>query len=100
MMLYTLMGYVSGYVAARLYKTMEGEDWRVLTLMAGLLYPGLFFSIFFVLNLMLWGEASSGAVPFTTLSAILVMWFGISLPLCFLGAYYGFGKPPVELPVR
>ena len=35
---------------------------------------GLFFGIFFLLNLCIWGEKSSGAVPFTTLFAILVLW--------------------------
>merc|ERR1719394_1270214 len=29
-----------------------------------------------------------------------MLWFGISLPLVFLGAHCGFNKDPVELPVR
>ena len=34
----------------------------------------LMFGIFFLLNLVLWGEGSSAAVPFTTLLALLSMW--------------------------
>merc|ERR1719222_1617066 len=56
--------------------------------------------IFFVLNLLIWGQKSSGAVPFTTMFAILCLWFGISVPLVFLGAYIGFRKPAMEVPVR
>lgn len=56
--------------------------------------------LFFILNLFLWYEASSQAVPFGTLFALLVLWFGISVPLVFLGAYFGFKRPPVEPPVR
>lgn len=56
--------------------------------------------IFFVLNLFIWGQKSSGAVPFTTMFAVLVLWFGISVPLCFLGSYFGFRREAIELPVR
>jgi hypothetical protein len=50
------------------------------------------FSLFFMLNLILWGEGSSAAVPFTTLVAILALWFGVSVPLTFVGAFLGFRK--------
>merc|ERR1711990_587890 len=58
------------------------------------------FAVFFVLNLLIWGQQSSGAVPFTTMFALLVLWFGISVPLVFLGSYFGFRKDAIELPVR
>merc|ERR1719378_431427 len=70
------------------------------TLMTAFLYPGIIFMIFFVLNLFIWGQKSSGAVPFTTLFALLVLWFGISVPLVYLGSYTGFRKAAIELPVR
>merc|ERR1719315_933292 len=56
--------------------------------------------MFFVMNLILWGEGSSAAVPFTTILAIMFMWVGITTPLCFLGAYYGYKKRAIEHPVR
>merc|ERR1739845_130392 len=78
----------------------NGEDWKLATVMTAFLYPGIFFTIFFILNLFIWGEKSSGAVPFTTMFALLVLWFGISVPLVFLGSYFGFRKTTIELPVR
>lgn len=42
------------------------------------------------MNLILWVEGSSAAVPFGTLVAVLALWFGISVPLTFAGAYFGF----------
>lgn len=42
------------------------------------------------MNLILWVKGSSAAIPFGTLVAILAMWFGISVPLTFVGAYFGF----------
>lgn len=44
------------------------------------------------MNLILWVEGSSAAIPFGTLVAILALWFGISVPLTFVGAYFGFKK--------
>lgn len=44
------------------------------------------------MNLVLWGEGSSGAVPFSTLVALLALWFCVSVPLTFVGAYFGFRK--------
>ena len=61
--------------------------------MQALVFPGAIFAIFFVLNLIIWGEKSSGAVPFGTLFALLCMWFGISVPLTFVGSYFGQSDP-------
>jgi transmembrane 9 superfamily protein 2/4 len=44
------------------------------------------------MNLILWSKGSSAAVPFTTLIALLALWFGVSVPLTFVGAYFGFRK--------
>lgn len=49
------------------------------------------------MNLILWVEGSSAAIPFGTLVAILAMWFGISVPLTFVGAYFGFKKPVSQI---
>ena len=45
-----------------------------------------------MLNLVLWIKGSSAAIPFTTLIALLALWFGISVPLTFVGAYFGFRR--------
>ena len=49
---------------------------------------------------MLWYYGSSAAIPFFTLVALLALWFGVSVPLTFVGAYFGFRKPAIEQPVR
>lgn len=44
------------------------------------------------MNLIFWVKGSSAAVPFSTLIALLALWFGVSVPLTFIGAYFGFKK--------
>ncbi|XP_062380336.1 transmembrane 9 superfamily protein member 5 isoform X2 [Sardina pilchardus] len=98
--LWVLLGTPAGYVSARFYKTFGGEKWKTNVLLTALLCPGIVFADFFLMNLILWVEGSSAAVPFGTLVAILALWFGISVPLTFMGAYFGFKKPVMEQPVR
>ena len=64
------------------------------------LYPSVVFGIGFFINLFIWGKHSSGAIPFLTILGVVAMWFGISLPLVFLGYFFGYRKQPYEHPVR
>uniref|UniRef100_A0AAQ4QH46 Transmembrane 9 superfamily member n=1 Tax=Gasterosteus aculeatus aculeatus TaxID=481459 RepID=A0AAQ4QH46_GASAC len=89
-----------GYFAGRLYRTLKGHRWRKGAFCTATLYPAVVFGICFILNCFIWGEHSSGAVPFTTMLALLCMWFGISMPLVYLGYYFGFRKQPYDNPVR
>ncbi|XP_046398998.1 transmembrane 9 superfamily member 4 isoform X2 [Ischnura elegans] len=98
--LYVSMGLIAGYFAARLYRTMKGREWKRAAFLTATLYPGIVFGTCFFLNFFIWGKHSSGAVPFPTMVALLCLWFGISLPLVFLGFYFGFRKQPFRHPVR
>jgi transmembrane 9 superfamily member 2/4 len=100
LLFYVLMGSVNGYVTARLYKTLKGKAWQNATFCTAFGFPGLCFSLFFVLDLIAWGYGSSDAVPFTTMLVLLVLWFGISTPLVFLGAYFGYKQDAIEYPVK
>ncbi|XP_059617869.1 transmembrane 9 superfamily member 2 [Phlebotomus argentipes] len=100
MVLFVLLGTPAGYVSSRIYKSFGGIKWKSNVLLTSMLSPGLVFGLFFVMNLVLWGKGSSGAVPFSTLLALLALWFGVSVPLTFVGAYFGFRKRSLEHPVR
>ncbi|KAJ6794646.1 transmembrane 9 superfamily member 7-like [Iris pallida] len=99
-LLWVFMGLFAGYSSARLYKMFKGTEWKKMTMKTAFMFPAIVFSIFFVLNALIWGEKSSGAVPFGTMFALVFLWFGISLPLVFAGSYLGFKKPAIEDPVK
>ncbi|XP_001606496.2 transmembrane 9 superfamily member 2 isoform X2 [Nasonia vitripennis] len=100
MVLYVCLGTTAGYVSARIYKSFGGEKWKSNVLLTSMLSPGIVFGLFFIMNLIFWAKGSSASVPFSTLVAILALWFGISVPLTFIGAYFGFKKRAIEHPVR
>ncbi|TEA20788.1 Transmembrane 9 superfamily member 7 [Colletotrichum sidae] len=88
--LFVFAGLFSGYFSARVYKTFDGQDYRKNALVTAVLFPGLLFSIVFVLNLFVWAQASSTAIPFGTLVAIIFLWLCIQVPLVYAGSWFGF----------
>lgn len=103
LILFTLMGLPAGYVSARFNKLFEGDDTKrnfTVTCMTALQFPGVCFGIFFALNVVLWAKGSSGAVPFSSMFLLLLLWFGISMPLVFTGSFFGYRKQSISIPVR
>ncbi|KAI2607232.1 Nonaspanin [Hypoxylon fragiforme] len=98
--LYTLLSFVGGYVSARVYKSLNGEQWKLNIGLTPLLVPGIVFTTFFFLNLFLWANGAAGAVPFTTMLVIIGIWFIISIPLSIAGSWLGFRAAAIEPPVR
>ncbi|RAL61170.1 hypothetical protein DID88_010509 [Monilinia fructigena] len=90
--LFIFAGVFSGYFSARVYKTFGGINWRKNTLVTATLFPGLLFSLIFILNLFVWAQASSTALPFGTLIALIFLWLCIQLPLVYAGSYYGYTR--------
>lgn len=90
--LFIFAGLFSGYFSARVFKSFDGRDFVKNAMVTALLFPGLSFCLVFVLNLFVWAQASSTAIPFTSLVAILLLWLCIQVPLVYAGSYYGFEK--------
>jgi transmembrane 9 superfamily protein 2/4 len=100
LVLFVFMGIFAGYTSARLFKMFGGVPWKRNALGTAMIFPGTCFCMFFFINFFLITEESSGAVSFSLLLQLVLMWFGISVPLVFLGAFIGFSKPPIMNPVR
>ncbi|KAK4997191.1 hypothetical protein LTR66_003347 [Elasticomyces elasticus] len=90
MALFVVAGAFSGYFSARIYKTFGGQLWQKNCMVTALLFPGLLFVTTFILNLFVWAQASSTAIPFGTLVGLVALWLLIQLPLVYAGSWYGF----------
>ncbi len=99
-LLFVFMGIFAGFVGTRLFTMFGLVEWRKNTFLTAVLFPGFNFAVFFILNLVVWSKKSAGAVPFFEMFAILVLWFGISLPLVYLGSYLAQQRPPITHPIR
>ncbi|GAB7360809.1 hypothetical protein MBLNU230_g0796t1 [Neophaeotheca triangularis] len=108
-LLYTIFGSISGYTSSRVYKSFlagspssstTAASWKLLFILTPSALPAFVFSVFFLLNLFVWVRGSSGAVPFTTMLALIAIWFLISVPLSLAGSWLGFRQTFPDPPVR
>lgn len=97
---WTLFGCVSGYTSARTYASLGGDQWKPNLVLTAILFPVIIGSLIGLLNLILIGASASGAVPFGTILAILLLWFLISVPLSVAGYFYGMKHGAFSHPVR
>jgi transmembrane 9 superfamily protein 2/4 len=100
LVLFVFLGFLAGYTATRYHLMFKLEGWKAHCVRTAVLVPGVCFSVFFGLNLVLWVMKSTGAVPFGTLAALLALWFGISLPLTLLGGWAASKREVIENPTR
>lgn len=78
----------------------NGTQWQRCTLVTGLAFPAVVFGTFFFVNFFVWHSGSANAMPFGSMMVVLVLWLLVSLPLVFVGAYYGFKREKISVPVR
>jgi len=100
LVLYVLMGIVAGYTTAHMYKTFKGKSWQKATTLTAFGFPGIAFTVFVILNLFTIAEKTGDAIPFHTMFTVMLLWFGISTPLVFFGAFIGYKKDAMEFPVN
>lgn len=99
LLLYAAAGAPAGYAAARLYRQMHGRQVYELVLLAVGLFPGCFLLLFLLLDLLLWANGASSAVPFSTMMVLLLLFGGLHTPLVVLGARAGLRVPRTDDPV-
>lgn len=100
LLLWVFMGIFAGYYSARTFKMFNGKEWQRSTLMTAFFYPGVICFVLFILNLIVWAEGTTNAIPFGSLVAVLALWFLVSVPLTFLGAFFGFRRDVEKFPVQ
>ena len=76
------------------------HDWKIAAKVSRIWnsekFPGITFIVLFMLNLLIWNKII-WCSDFPTMFALLVLWFGFSMPLVFLGAYFAFRGKPVKI---
>lgn len=98
--LFVFMGSFAGYYSSRTYKLFRGTDWNRNTTLTAFFFPSVVFAVFFIINIALFYQGSSGALPFGALFTLLFLWLCVSVPLVFLGSFYGYRKELEANPVR
>lgn len=95
---YMICGITAGNVSSRLYKAFRGRQWQLCTVMTAVLFPGICFTLFLFFNIILFFFKSSASVPALDVIILATMWCCVSIPLVFLGAYFGYKAEAMSFP--
>ena len=98
LVVYMLSGIFAGYLSSRLYKAFRGRQWQLCTVTTALLFPGMAFGTFLFFNIILFFLHSSASAPFLDVIIVAAMWCCVSVPLVFVGAYFGYKAEAMEFP--
>uniref|UniRef100_A0A7N0TVP4 Transmembrane 9 superfamily member n=2 Tax=Kalanchoe fedtschenkoi TaxID=63787 RepID=A0A7N0TVP4_KALFE len=101
-LLYLFLGIAAGYVGVRMWRTIKGtsQGWKSVAWSIACFFPGIVFAILTILNFILWGSKSTGAIPISLFFILLALWFCISVPLTLLGGLMGIRAEDITYPVR
>jgi len=100
LVLYVLSGSAAGYASARVYKYCDAKRWKLCTLYTACGLPGVLTAMFTVLNVFLSFAGAATAVSVWMLLAVLALWVCVSASLVFVGSYFGYRAPRIEVPTR
>ncbi|KAL0283715.1 UNVERIFIED_CONTAM: Transmembrane 9 superfamily member 12 [Sesamum angustifolium] len=92
----------AGYVGTRMWRSIKGssQGWGSVSWSIACFFPGIVFVILTLLNFLLWGSRSTGAIPISLYFILFSLWFCISVPLTLLGGLLGTKAQPIQYPVR
>mmetsp|Transcript_325 Transcript_325/g.1092 ORF Transcript_325/g.1092 Transcript_325/m.1092 type:complete len:633 (+) Transcript_325:74-1972(+) len=97
---WTCTGVIAGYMSARTYTGLKGNNLRLVALGSCFGFSGVVFSIFFLINLELWLVGSTAAVSFWTLLLLLMLWLLVAVPLNLLGSFLGGRANAYNFPAK
>jgi transmembrane 9 superfamily protein 3 len=93
---YALTAFVSGYVSGSYYMKNGGKYWLKCCIYTASIFPGVVFSLGFLLNFIALSYGSLAYIPASTMFIMLCLWLLVSFPITFGGTIIGrsvSGKP-------
>eukprot|EP01087_Luapelamoeba_hula_P020460 TRINITY_DN6986_c0_g1_i1.p1 TRINITY_DN6986_c0_g1~~TRINITY_DN6986_c0_g1_i1.p1 ORF type:complete len:602 (+),score=89.77 TRINITY_DN6986_c0_g1_i1:126-1931(+) len=86
---YAFTSFIAGYGGGGYYSRSKGESWIKCMLVTATLFPGICFSIAFILNFIALSYDSLNYIPFTSMISVLAIWLFVSCPLTLVGTVVG-----------
>lgn len=88
-LLYALTSGVSGYISAKTFRQMNGDNWVWNVNLTACIYTVPFFLVWSFINSVAWAYGSTQALPFTTIIVLGLTWICIGYPLTVVGGIIG-----------
>lgn len=88
-MIYSMCGFFGGFVSGRLFKQLKGTNWVWNVIITSMIFPVPLFLVFGWVNSVAVSNASTAALPFTTIMLIASIFIFVHFPLTVVGAVTG-----------
>jgi len=98
--LYVLSGSVGGFVSARLYKVCDATEWKYNAVATAVALPAFLTGMFIILNIFLGIAGAATSVSIFTIIGVFLLWTCVSVPLVFVGSYFGFRAGKLEVSTK
>jgi transmembrane 9 superfamily protein 2/4 len=95
---YILFGSLAGFVSSVLYKAFRGRSWQLCTIVTAIFFPGLCFVVFLFFNIILFFFKTTASVPVIDVILVAALWCCVSVPMVFVGAYFGYKMESLSFP--
>lgn len=73
--IYAVCGFVGGFVAARLFKQLKGQNWVWNVILTSIIFPAPLCTVFCWVNGVAWTQQSTAALPLTTILVYIYIYF-------------------------
>ena len=93
-------GMANGYLSAKMMRYFGAKKWRYAAIAASFILPVCLFIIFSIVDIIEWIESSSNYQPFTFVIAFALIWIIFTVPITYIGIYYGFTSNTVSPPCK
>lgn len=88
LIVFAAMGIIAGSFSTWIFTSFKLLNWKKQVFFTAVFYPGIVFMVSFFLNLLVWQAHSTKAIPFADMIMVVVLWFGVSVPLVYLGGSF------------
>lgn len=95
---FVIMGFPAGYLSSKFYRLQNGKQWLKSSLLTALLFPGIVFIGYNIVNILFIIDGSSAAVRFVDIVSLLILWLCCSFPLTIIGSLCGIKSKRISLP--
>ena len=97
LILFVFMGIPGGFISSKLYRHLGGKSWLKNALLTCILFPGICFGCYTLINFLLIIENSTAAVNFGDIFSLLVLWLCCSSPLVLMGSFFGVKNKGIKV---
>jgi len=86
---YAITAFASGYKSGSMYAQSRGQHWKMVMMLTALVFPMFLVSVSFGLNVIAHMYQAILSVHYTSLAAVVAIWFVTALPLTVVGTMLG-----------